>query len=464
MKRKQIFYTVLAVVVVAILAAVAAWTLWPRGYEEMVPAESKAVVRIDLKQDAACASFVKNLTAQLGVSSDGLDVGRPLYVFITPNEYVGLVAAVDDADIVKESMDKLVKSRVATACDESDGMQWAWLNKGWLVGWNSRALLVLGPGVAQERDMLRQTIARMASSGESFSHTAAFEKLKAQGGAVQICSSLDALPAPYNTLFRLNIPADTPLDAVQLFASVTAKGKEVEVNATLETDNADVLAAIDQYEKEKGCISVTLPTDSVPLFYMATRTQGKDFLALLQSDATLRGLMMGLNQVIDADRMLGTSNGVLDLEVGSIDKEWNPSFRLTADNSTPGIMDDSDYWMESARKQKDVTLTRTSTTSFLLTNGKRRVAFGTERQGQAVFFATPEMNSEALSHASYAKCAPAEGDKLQAYFSLNLAKFKNQPCMQGSSTARTIVDFLFPSAQSLRYKAFMGRKATMECL
>ncbi len=464
MKRKQILYTVLAVAVVAILAAVAAWALWPRNYEEMVPAESKAVVRIELKQDATCASFAKNLTAQLGVASDGLDVGRPLYVFITPNEYVGFVAAVDNDGEVKKSMDKLVKSGIATACDESDGMQWTWLNKGWLVGWNSRALLVLGPGVAQERDMLRQTIARMASSGESFSHTDAFEKLKAQGGAVQICSSLDALPAPYNTLFRLNIPADTPLDAVQLFASLIAKGEGVEVNATLESNNADVLAAIDQYEKEKGCISVAMPTDSIPLFYMATRTQGKDFLALLQSDATLRGLMMGLNQVIDADRMLGTSKGVLDLEVGSIDQDWNPSFRLTADNSTPGIMDDSNYWMESARKQKDVTLVRTSPTSFLLTNGNRRVAFGTERQGKAVFFATPEMNRKELSHASYAKCATAEGDKLQAFFSLNLTKLKSQPCMQGGSTARTIVDFLFPSTKSLRYKAFMGRKAKMECL
>ncbi len=461
MSRKRTIYATLVALLIAALAALAAYVLWPRGYEEMVPAESKAVVRIDLTQDAACATFAKNLTAQLGVAPDGLDLSRPLYAFVTPNEYVGLAAAVDDADKVKQSMARLVKDGKATACDESDDLQWTWLNKGWLVGWNSRALLVLGPGVAQERDMLRQTIARMVSGGESFSHTPAFEKLKAQGGAVQICSRLDALPAPYNTLFRLNIPADTPLDAVQLFASVSAKGSDVVLNATLESDNADVLAAIDEYEKAKGCIAVNVPDHDAPLFYMATRTHGKDFLALLQSDATLRGLMMGLNQVIDADRMLGTADGVLDLEVGSLDKEWNPTFRLTADNATPGIMDDSDYWMESAAKQKDVTLERTGATTFLLTNANRRVAFGTERAGKAVFFASPEMqNRPEAVHAPYAKCASADGDKLQAFFSLSVEQLKRQPCMQ-DGTARTIVDFLFPKASTMSYKAFMGRKATL---
>ncbi len=464
MTRKRTLYAALAAALVVALAALAAYALWPRGYEEMVPAESKAVVRIDLKQDNGCAAFAKNLAGQLGVTPDGLDLARPLYAFVTPNEYVGLVAPVADDAKVRESMDRLVKAGTATACDESDGMQWTWLRKGWLVGWNSRALLVLGPGVAQERDMLRQTIARMASSGESFSHTPSFEKLKAQGGAVQIYSRLDALPAPYNTLFRLNIPADTPLDAVQLFASVAARGTEAVVSATLESDNADVLAAIGDYEKQKGSIAVAMPADSIPLFYMATRTHGKDFLALLQSDATLRGLMMGLNQVIDADRMLGTADGVLDLEASSIDNDWNPAFRLTADNATRGIMADSDYWMECAAKQHDVTLLRTSPSTFLLTSGTRRVAFGTQRGGTSVFFASPEMNAPARIHAPYARCASpsAEADKLQAFFSLNIAKLKSQPCMHATSTARTVVDFLFPTATLMRYKAFMGRKATLE--
>ena len=427
----------------------------------MVPAEAKAVVRMELTKDDHCAAFAKNLVTQLGVTPEGLDLGSPLYAFITPNEYIGITAAVDDAGKLRQSMDQLVKKGAATACDDSDDLHWTWINKGWLVGWNSRSLLVLGPGVAQERDQLRQTIVGMMNGGESFSKTKNFERLLAQDGIVQIYSRLDAMPAPYNTLLRMDIPADTPLEAVQLFAGIKVEKEQEQVTMSgqLESDNADVLAAIDEFQKNKGGIYAGKGNNKIghtPVLDLFTTTHGKDFLALLQGDATLRALLMGLNQVIDADRMLGTADGMLHLEVSTLDKDWNPTFRLEADNKTRGLLDDSDYWMESARKQKNVTLSRLTPNKFQLTNDGRQLQLGTIGHNTRVFFCTPGMD-EFSSFGCFKQHSVDGSPKMLSYIDVSMKQLKTMPCMAVGSTARTFVDFVLPKVNKISVLSYPGR-------
>lgn len=463
MKRKMKWGLALAVLLVAVVAVV--WGMWPAPYDAAVPAQAKAVLRVDLSRDGGRSPLAQSVQRWLGFTPAGVDASRPAYAFITPNEYVGLVMALDDESAFLSSVKALQSHRKASLMDDADGMHWAWMNAGWLVGWDGSRLVALGPGVAQERDELRQTIVRMCGSKDRFTDTGAYSRLTSLPGGMQLYAQLDAMPAPYNVLFRLNVPADCPREAVQVFASVRSCGQNGwQADYTVESENADVRNAIDQFERSKGCIRLH-PDESRtrPLLLMATRTHGRDLLDLLQSDGTLRDLLAGINSVADADRMLGTSNGLLTLKVGSIDKDWNPSFELAADNADASILNDADYWLECAAKQKGVTLLRKDAQTFVLTNEKQTVQFGTHQEAgvRRVYFASPSMVD---APASARRMAETDGGKdgLLAYFEVDMNQLRSQPCLKGDSTVGSLLQVLMPASQRLVYEARAGRKGTLK--
>ena len=82
------------------------------------------------------------------------DLSQPIYGIVTPNEYLCVIARVKDVDKVKDALSHFECKRIVV--DEYDGREWAWLSDGWLASWDGRSFICVGPGVTQERDVLRQ--------------------------------------------------------------------------------------------------------------------------------------------------------------------------------------------------------------------------------------------------------------------------------------------------------------------
>lgn len=467
MKRisKSIYYWCgISVIVVAIIAF-ATWLLWPKSYEDMIPAQAKAVLCFDGQSfHEALSDSERGILQELSKKGQGLDLSQPIYGIITPNEYISIVAKVDDEEKIEAMLSAIEGKKVNI--DDYDDRQWAWLSDGWLASWDKRSFICIGPGVKQERDVLRQTITSMINTGDKFVDTSAFTKLKAQTGNVKIYAQLDAIPAPYNMLFRFNIPADCDPAAVEVFASadLKAKGKEIclsQLDCNITSENDDIIAAIDTYEKEKGCIEANdiTPNDSI-LFRLSTSTKGKSLLQLLKTDATLRGLLMGLNQTFDADKLLGSTDGMFSIEINSFAKDWTPAFCLKAETHTPNLFVDADYWMESAKKQKNVTLTRNGENAFFLDGEKQQLHFGLLPQANVLYFASPSMLSTVRDPFVFKKSSNKEGTLV--YFHVRLDKLRHQPCM-ADGIAQSIINKLLPSsAQGLTYEAKTGRKAKLK--
>ena len=450
------------VVLLLVIIGLTSWWLWPQSYDAIIPAEAKAVVRVDASQMKNPREKLSQFEQVLGIVPEGIDFSRPLYAFVTPNEYVGLTMALTDKNQFESSIAQLQRQGEATRLESSEGFEWAWVNKGLLLGWNRRMAVVLGPGVAQERDVLRHTIVSMWHHSDRFVETPAFKKLSALQGNFQLYAQLDAVPTPYNVLFRMAVPADCPKEAVKIFTSAShgeAEGKQssLRLSYTLESDNQEVLASIDDFEKQKGFIQVNSQA-TAPLFLLATRIEGKDLLDLFGSDATLRQLLIGLGSVVDSDRMLGTSSGLLTLRIGSLDKNWNPTFRLEVENARRDLFDDSDYWLESARKQSGVTLRRQSPTHFVLSNARQTVAFGqSEATSPRIYFSSPGMD-ESLPEEIVKK---ADEGGMLVYFELNMDLLRRQPCMKKGSAWCSVFDLMLPAAHRIIYRASQGRKGEM---
>ena len=459
MSRKKIYIlSSIAIIFVAAILWGCIYLFAPKSYEDLIPAQAKMVVR--LQPSESNAQDLKNIIDAVGISTEGVDASQPLYAFITPNEYIGFVAKVADENAIKKAFNGLVVQKKCQSIEISDGQNWVWINSGWLVTWTSRYLLAIGPGLASERDVLRQTAISLANSGDCFKDSPSFKRLRDEKGFMQIFALMDALPTPYNMIFRQNIPSSCDPSAVEIYASAEkSKGGKTLINSHIESENQDILACIDQYEKSKKHLDVMNQTavDSA-LFYMATSFQGKDLLDILKTDATLRGLLLGINQTIDADKIMGSTNGVFSIELGGFNKDWTPTFCVKGESPLYNLFADADYWMESAKKQHHVTLKRISSNDYFLSNEKEQVKFGQNVQQGIYYFATPSMESR-ISAPIFMQESNTKKDPI-IYLSINLRHLFQQPSMQEGAIS-TILKTLLPGSNRLTYKSFVGRKGQM---
>lgn len=458
--KRNIIIATFVLVVVGVITWGCIYLFAPKDYDEMIPAEAKIVVR--LQPSESNAAELRKIVKSIGMTTEGVDLSKPIYAFVTPNEYIGIVAKISDEDLIKGAIDKLLLQKKAQSIEESDGMQWTWMQTGWLIAWTHRALLVVGPGLAAERDLLRQTAATLVNSGNCFKDSPAFDRLKAEEGFMQIYATMDALPAPYNMIFRLNIPTTCDPAAVQLYASAEKQaGCKTLITSAINSDNEDILKEIKSSESNKSRLTITHPelSDSA-LFYMATSLQGKDLLAILKTDATLRGLLLGVNQTIDADKILGSTDGLFSIELGEFDKDWTPSFCLKGHTSSKDLFSDAPYWIKSAKKQHGVTLTQLSPSDFFLKGNKQQVRFGLTPHDDTpcYYFASPSMEST-ISTPMYVKLTNASTGVF-TYVSINLTRLFQQPCMH-EGTIATLLKTLIPGTKRLTYKALPGLKGQM---
>ena len=148
----------------------------------------------------------------------------------------------------------------------------------------------------------------------------------------------------------------------------------------------------------------------------------------------------------------------MTLRIGSLDKNWNPTFRLEVENARRDLFDDSDYWLESARKQSGVTLRRQSPTHFVLSNARQTVAFGqSEATSPRIYFSSPGMD-ESLPEEIVKK---ADEGGMLVYFELNMDLLRRQPCMKKGSAWCSVFDLMLPAAHRIIYRASQGRKGEM---
>lgn len=461
--KKSTYCKVATAVVGIVLIVLIAWAFWPKSYDEMIPAEAKAVFCIDGNVVGKTISDKDKKTIEAW-GAEAFDLSEPFYGIVTPNEYICFIAKVNDKDKVKEALSHYEGKSVSI--DDYDGREWAWLSDGWLASWDGRSFICIGPGVTQERDVLRQTITSMVNSGNKFVSTPAYKQLMQQQKALKIFAQLDAIPAPYNLLFRFNIPADCDPAAVEVFATADLKFNDkslsiAQLDCNITSENEDIVASIGNYEKEKGCIELDKQhLNATTLFSLTTCMKGKNLLNLLKTDATLRGLLMGLNQTFDADRLLGSTDGLFNIEIGSFAKDWTPAFCLKAETHTPNLLADASYWLESAKKQKNVTLIRKTPSDFFLESEKQQLHFGLRTNDNELYFASPSMLEAAKRPFSFSKTIDSTNGCL-VRFDVNLDVLNQQPCMKGGSAA-AIINKLFPNnAHRISFEALTSRKAVL---
>ncbi len=312
MKKKHIL---LIALLLCAIGAVWWWLAGGKDLPDMIPAKSKAVVRMsdEAMQNTGMAERIATLTS---IPIDKSQTEGNAYFFITPNEYFGLAAALKDADALLEALPKEVLK------EEEDGVLWLWSPDGWLSALQGSKLLMLGPATAQERDRLRHTLQVMmdAPEDEGFGHTPQAEVLRTDAPMAFVASG-NVLPAPYGTMLRLTLTKDKAL-----LAGV----------ATEEGDGLLVSGA-PWHEGFQPSGSTTLKSQSAPvsqqLLTATLRMDGRELLKRLRADGSARMLLTALSDSTSAADDMARMQGTVNLLISSLDTAGTPVFRMEGKDS-----------------------------------------------------------------------------------------------------------------------------------
>lgn len=465
-----------AVLLAAIVSTVVLYLVFSKNdYRHTIPEEAKAVIKIDCMQlpdRMAAADFVRST---FGGEVKGIDFTQPLYAFVTPNEYIGLTAAVSDKGEWEATLAVRLKEKTSSGIEESDGLTWTWINDSWLVAWDSDRLLALGPGVKTEGDELRQIIIALMKASEGFTGTDAFKRLEQEKSGMAFYASLDVLPTPYSLLFRMQLPPETPADAVQLYGVLAQSGEAVKTgneaairfDCSVESENEEVRTALSRYDSRQSSgqsARLAAPAEkrerneNAPLLSLAYSGRGEDLVKTLRKDATMRGFLLALNRVVDADKMLSQTAGLITFEADSLQKDGTPYFCLLADTRSKTLFADADYWLQSAAGKKDVSLVREAADRFRLSGEKGDLCFGLNEAAGVLYFASPSQRNKAEGQPT-SFYFPV-GKDTQISFYLNLEKLFSIPALSQNGMA-ALLGAILPGRQQLRYEAERGKGAVL---
>ena len=441
-------FVALAIVVVGIYYCFFA----PKSYEDCIPDEAKAVVQIETQK---AQEIVSSLAEYWGIQASGINLTKPLYAFITPNEYIGFVAQVKNEQEIAANIQRLFKEHKCMAPRKNNDLNWTWLNAGWQMAWNSQTLIILGPGTIQEQDMLTQTISKLFDfrSSDSFIHTDKYTTMNQQEGDIKIFSTLDAFPTPFSLLFRLDVPSDIDPTAFNLFAGVHL-GKITQMIGEITCDEKETLAAYEAFERQNSPISQVHPSyiSENSLFFLASWTKGNHLFELLRQDATFNQVLQGLNRTIEANSLLQNINGNTSLLITHLSKDMTPTFSLQAETNNKNLMTNAASWIEKAKQQNGVTLTKTGNT-YCLKSKEKELFFGQNKD--LLFF-----KSNHSIDSDKGKDIANEAIGCRQYFRVHLKELLQQPCVTGAT--KDFFATLFKGHTTLTYKALEKRRVTLE--
>ncbi|MBB3703163.1 DUF4836 family protein [Alloprevotella rava] len=424
----------------------------PKSYKDCIPDEAKAVVQIETQK---AQEVVSSLAEYWGIQASGIDLTKPLYAFITPNEYIGFVAQVTNEQEIAANILRLFKEHKCMASRKNNNLNWTWLNAGWQMAWNSQTLMILGPGTIQEQDMLTQTISKLFDfrRSDSFIRTDKCTVMEKQEGDIKLFSTLDALPTPFSLLFRLDVPSDIDPSAFSLFAGINL-GKSTQLAGEITSDTEETLAAYKAFECQNPPISQVHPSyiSENSLFFLASRTKGNQLFELLRQDATFNQVLQGLNRTIEANSLLQNINGNTSLLITHLSKDMTPSFSLQAETSNKDLMSNAASWIEKAKQQSDVTLTKARNT-YCLKSKEKELFFGQDKN--LLFF----KSNQSIS-TDKGKDVANEAIGCRQYFRVNLKELLQQPCVTG--TTKDFFATIFKNHTTLTYKVLTNRKVTLE--
>lgn len=352
-------------------------------YINAIPSSSSAVISIDMQQMAEKhhmadkANVLKSLLHVDDVNDCGIDLSEKLYLFETADGNLGLCAKVDSHGKLEEWVDYLAKQHICSPLSERKGFQFAVLKGSWVLGFSDKAMLVMGPVVADAQADMQRQMARYLKADEKqgIQVSPMFERLDTISSAMAMVAQAQALPEKFVAPFSLGAPKDADASQVVIAAQMEIqkgmlriKGETFSFNDGIDKALKD---AAKNYRPIKGNYVMSMPDDAVAGIFM--NVDGNKFLPMMQSNKGIQQLLLGINAAIDMDNIIRSVNGDMAIVMPSL-SDSNLKMTMAAQLANSKWLADVGYWKESCPKGS--TIADWGKNAYYYTDGKTSFYFG----------------------------------------------------------------------------------------
>ena len=352
-------------------------------YLNAIPKKSSAIISVDLQQmasdgsNADKAGMLKSLLHVDDVNQCGIDVTEKMYLFESADGNLGLCAKVSDEGDVEDWLSSLAKQRIASDVTERKGFHFAVLKNSWLVGFSDKALLVMGPVVADAQAQLQQQMVKYLKADEDEGITASpmFERLENISSPMAMVAQAQALPEKFIAPFTLGAPKDTDPSQVVIAADMQVKEGILQIHGETFSFNKSIDEAIQKatqtYRPIKGTYVKSMPDDALAGIFM--NVKGEQFLPMMQSNRSLQTLLMGINQAVDMDNIIRSVDGDMAIVMPSL-TDADMKMMMAAKLAHSKWLGDVDYWKKSC--PAGAKIANWGKNSYFYTDGKTSFYFG----------------------------------------------------------------------------------------
>ena len=388
-KQKYILYTI----PVVIAAAVAAYFIFSRSrdaYLSMLPKDATALARLDVKELIDDADLNTTELYQLVTSSNdnpetaplGIDVQQPIYAFMTASGNVGFAAAVSDVDELCDRLDEMRARAKASERTSQRGYDWVVLGGQWLMAFDSRKALVMGPAAGAAQEAVRAEMATLLEQKRKDSGVGEllYTTLQNTDEPLTAVVAPEVLPFQARTLlYKLGIR--TQNDAL-LTLTLGFDDNEVELDAHILAQTATVKENLKKLNSALRPLTTKNigATHADNVAWMAVNVHGKSLVEFLRSHNTTRTALVGLNMIFDLDQMLNAIDGDVALELlspaaftGGFNLSDIRDFCFTAQLSNADFMQRASTWGNDV-----ITFEALSPNDYSLRLMEQELFFGTD--------------------------------------------------------------------------------------
>lgn len=369
-------------------------------YLNAIPSKSTAVISIDMsrlngqEQEQNQEHILKTMLHVDDVSKCGLDVKEKVYLFETIDGNLGLCAKVADEGDVSNWLSELSQQRISSTVTERKGFHFAVLKDSWLVGFSSKALLVMGPVVAEAQAEMQRQMVRYLNADEDagIKSSKLFAQLDSIDSPMAMVAQAVALPEKFVAPFTLGAPKDADASQIVIAAGMDVEDGVLKIAGRTFSFNPSINQALVKSQQVfrpiQGDYVQSMPDDAMAGIFM--NVAGSRFLPLVQSNQGLQTLLVGINASIDMDNILRSVDGDMSIVLPTLGAD-HMQMMMAARLSHAKWLSDVDYWKQSCPKGS--TIGNWKSNAFCYSSGKTCFYFGVTDDKQ-FFSGNDEVSAE----------------------------------------------------------------------
>ena len=369
-------------------------------YLNAIPSKSTAVISIDMsrlngqEQEQNQEHILNTMLHVDDVSKCGLDVKEKVYLFETIDGNLGLCAKVADEGDVSNWLSELSQQRICSTVTERKGFHFAVLKDSWLVGFSSKALLVMGPVVAEAQAEMQRQMVRYLNADEDagIKSSKLFAQLDSIDSPMAMVAQAVALPEKFVAPFTLGAPKDADASQIVIAAGMDVEDGVLKIAGRTFSFNPSINQALVKSQQVfrpiQGDYVQSMPDDAMAGIFM--NVAGSRFLPLVQSNQGLQTLLMGINASIDMDNILRSVDGDMSIVLPTLGAD-HMQMMMAARLSHAKWLSDVDYWKQSCPKGS--TIGNWKSNAFCYSSGKTCFYFGVTDDKQ-FFSGNDEVSAE----------------------------------------------------------------------